>query len=167
MTKLVRWQYKTLNYNTCDLSGWENYAEYYYSVQTVLLITQSEFATLMYMHNIVTWMNRTKDRLIFTWFYPLQLSQCQPVIINLSTFGQVLSPVPHMDRWTKLLVPQTWKRNKQDIEPQMLNLWDWTNRQKYCIRKNIVHEMTSANKKHQTLNSKFIQGNCSFMEDRY
>jgi hypothetical protein len=36
-----------------------------------------------------------------------------------------------------------------------------------ALRKNIVQEMTNANKKHLTLNSKVIQGNCSFMEDRY
>lgn len=36
-----------------------------------------------------------------------------------------------------------------------------------ALRKNIVQEMTNANKKHLTSNSKFIQGNCSIMEDQY
>ena len=57
---MVSWEYNTLNYNTCDLSGRENDAEY--SVETVLPMTNR----YQYMLNIVIWMNRTKDRLIFT-----------------------------------------------------------------------------------------------------
>ena len=34
---MVSWEYNTLNYNTCDLSGRENDAEY--SVETVLPMT--------------------------------------------------------------------------------------------------------------------------------
>ena len=57
---MVSWECNTLNYNTCDLSGRENDAEY--SVETVLHMTNR----YQYMLNIVIWMNRTKDRLIFT-----------------------------------------------------------------------------------------------------